>query len=92
MTQCPYCDGDESKCNFSFETEECDQMPKGPAVPIMGIWLRREGDYAVVYVEKDGKRYEAIREHYEGAFSHHISEHGLAGLHKIDQIVAPPQS
>lgn len=62
-------------------------MPKGPAVPVMGIWLRREGDYAVVYVEKDGKRYEAIREHYEGAFSHHISEHGLAGLHKLDEIV-----
>ena len=62
---------------------------KGQAVPIMGIWLRREGDYAIVYVEKDGKRYEAIREYIgpiENTFSHHISEHGLAGLHKLDHI------
>lgn len=60
-------------------------MSKGPAVPIIGIWLRREGDCAVVYVTKeDGKSYEAIREHYDGAFSHHISEHGLAGLTKRD--------
>lgn len=56
----------------------------GPQVPIKGIWLRREGDYAVVYVEKDGKSYEAIREHIDGPFSHHISERGLAGLHKLD--------
>lgn len=62
-------------------------MPHGPLVPIKGIWLRREGDYAVVYVEKeDGKSYEAIREHYEGNFSHYITEHGLAGLTKLDHI------
>lgn len=60
---------------------------KGPAVPIMGVWLRREGDHAVVYVEKaDGKSYEAIRERYDGNFSHHITEHGLAGLTKLDHI------
>lgn len=59
----------------------------GPAVPVMGIWLRREGDDVIVYVEKeDGKRYEAIREHVHGPFSHHISEHGLAGLAKLDHI------
>jgi hypothetical protein len=92
MNECPYCGSDESKCNFSFETEECDQMPEGPAVSIMGIWLRREGDCVVVYVEKDGKRYEAIREHYDGPFSHHISEHGLAGLHKLDEVVPQPMS
>jgi hypothetical protein len=86
VSECPYCGSDETKCNFSFETEECRQM-KGPAVPVMGIWLRREGDSMVVYVEKDdGKRYEAIREHYDGPFSHHISEHGLASLHKLDHI------
>ena len=65
-------------------------MPQGNPVSIMGIWLRREGDYAVVYVEKDGKRYEAIREYIgpiDCTFSHHISEHGLAGLHKLDEIV-----
>ena len=64
-------------------------MPQGNPVPIMGIWLRRVGDYAVVYVEKDGRRYEAIREYIgpiDGTFSHYISEHGLAGLHKLDHI------
>lgn len=60
-------------------------MAHGPLVPIKGIWLRREGDYAIVYVEKaDGKSYEAIREHIDGPFSHHITEHGLAGLTKLD--------
>ncbi len=64
-------------------------MPYGPLVPIKGIWLRREGDYAVVYIEKaDGKSYEAIREHVEGSFSHHISEWGLAGLTKLDPLEA----
>lgn len=65
-------------------------MPHGPLVPIKGIWLRRESDYAVVYVEKaDGKSYEAIREYIgpiENTFSHHISEHGLAGLTKLDPL------
>lgn len=64
-------------------------MPHGPLVPIKGIWLRREGNYAVVYVEKeDGKSYEAIREHCEGYFSHHITEWGLAGLTKLDSLEA----
>lgn len=62
-------------------------MPHGPAVPITGIWLRREGSDVIVYVEKDGKRFEAIREHAENTFSHHISEHGLAQLHKLDALV-----
>lgn len=62
-------------------------MTRGPAVQITGIWLRREGNYAVVYVEKDGKSYEAIKEYIgpiDCTFSHHISEHGLATLHKLD--------
>lgn len=64
-------------------------MPHGPLVPVKGIWLRREGDYAVVYVEKaDGKSYEAIRERYDGNFSHHISEWGLAGFIKLDPLEA----
>jgi hypothetical protein len=65
-------------------------MPAGPAVPITGIWLRREGDHAVVYVEKGGQRFEAIREYIgpiENTFSHHISEWGLAGLKKLDEVV-----
>lgn len=61
---------------------------QGPdAGKVTGLWLRREGDSTIVYVEKDdGKRYEAIREHWDGAFSHHISASGLAGLHKLDHI------
>ena len=56
-------------------------------MPIRGIWLRREGDYVLVVVEKDdGKSYAAIREHIHGSFSHHISEHGLASLHKLDTV------
>ena len=57
------------------------------AVAVTGLWLRREGSDAVVYVEKDGKRFEAIREHYDNSFSHHVGQSGLAGLHKLDQIV-----
>jgi hypothetical protein len=26
MTECPYCGGDETKCDFSFTTEGCHQM------------------------------------------------------------------
>jgi len=65
-------------------------MSNIPLIPVQGIWLRREGDYAVVYVTKaDGKSYEAIREYIgpiENTFSHHISGHGLEGLWKRDPI------
>lgn len=54
-------------------------MARGNAVPVMGIWLRREGDYAVVLAEdSQGKTVELIREHVDGPFSHNISEHGIA--------------
>lgn len=26
MSPCPYCGGDETRCNFSFSTERCSQM------------------------------------------------------------------
>jgi hypothetical protein len=26
MTECPYCGGDEGKCDFSFQTDICSQM------------------------------------------------------------------
>lgn len=45
------------------------------------IWLRREGDYAVVLVETkiDGVStwVEVMREHIEGAFSHIIEPSGV---------------
>lgn len=52
------------------------------STPIENIWLMREGGenetgYAVVYVQRDGVWYEAIRELNSGSFSHCISSHGL---------------
>ncbi len=65
-------------------------MPKGPAVPIMGIWLRKEGDYTNVYIAReDGKFYLAISEYSgpsDNTFSHHISEHGLANQLPLDTL------
>ncbi len=55
-------------------------MPRGRAVPVMGIWLRRIGDYVIVSAEDaDGNDVELIREWHDGSFSHSISEHGIAG-------------
>ncbi|HEX8838163.1 MAG TPA: hypothetical protein VF748_14575 [Candidatus Acidoferrum sp.] len=54
-------------------------MPRGPAVPLLGIWLLRVGDYAVVLAEKpDGTYAELMRERVDAPFSHMISEHGIA--------------
>lgn len=39
-------------------------------LPVSAVWLRREGDYAVVLVEIGGVWYKAISEHVEGNFSH----------------------
>lgn len=48
---------------------------------VNGIWLRREGDDAVVTAtDIYGREVELIREHIEGPFSHHISEHGIKQL------------
>ena len=53
-------------------------MPRGPAVPIKGVWLRRSGDHAIVSIEtEDGRDIEIIREHWDGNYSHSVSEHGL---------------
>lgn len=52
---------------------------KGPPVLIQGIWLRREGDHAVVLVKyPDGRQVEIIREHLDGQFSHYVHAWGLA--------------
>ena len=42
----------------------------------------RQGNHAVVYVERDGKWYPAISEHLDGSFSHCISAEGIRGLDK----------
>jgi len=46
------------------------------------ILLSREGEYTVVYVNKQGIWYEAIRELSAGAFSHNITAYGLMHLNK----------
>lgn len=62
-------------------------MPRGPAVPIKGIWLRKEGQFTRVYIEReDGKSYLAISELSENNFSHNISEWGLASSLPLDQL------
>lgn len=48
-------------------------------IEIKGIWLLREGDYAVVKVwMPDGSYKEVIREHLDGPFSHCVHAGGIA--------------
>jgi hypothetical protein len=54
-----------------------EQAKKLHQVSIEGIWLMAEGDHIVVYVERDGVWYEAIRELAGYPFSHCITSHGL---------------
>ena len=50
------------------------------SVPIDGITLRREGNYAIVEIERDGVTRIAIKEIYDSNFSHHISASGIRSL------------
>jgi hypothetical protein len=47
-------------------------------IAIQDIWLIREGDDVVVYVQREGQWYEAIREQASANFSHCITANGLA--------------
>jgi hypothetical protein len=56
-------------------------MPRGAPAHIMGIWLRRIGEFAVVSAEDIyGHDVELIREPIDAPFSHNISEHGINKL------------
>lgn len=61
-------------------------MPQVP-IEVDGVWLCREGEYAVVKVERNGKWIEIIREHIEGPFSHICEPEGVrtreAGTHAV---------
>jgi hypothetical protein len=46
-------------------------------VSVEGVWLVREGDYAIVKVERSGRWVEVIREHVEGPFSHICEPEGI---------------
>lgn len=50
------------------------------------IWLRREGDFAVVLIEKDGAFVEVIREPLDGPFSHIVEPSGIKA--KLSEAVA----
>ena len=51
---------------------------EGRGIDISAVWLRAEGEYAVVLVERsDGKWYEVIREKMDGPFSHICEASGL---------------
>lgn len=48
------------------------------AVPIRGVWLCREGLYAVVYVVMaNGEQRKVIEEVYNGNFSHYVHKNGI---------------
>lgn len=49
---------------------------------ISDILLVKEGDYTVLYVNRQGVWYEAIRELSASAFSHNITSYGLMHLNK----------
>lgn len=56
-------------------------MPRGNPVPVMGIWLRRDGDHVIVSAEDaEGRNVELTRALHDSNFSHNISEYGIAGL------------
>jgi hypothetical protein len=63
-------------------------------VAVDGIWLRREGDYAVVLVQRDGQWREIIREHVDGPFSHICEPNGVRARETSTYIVedAPQKS
>lgn len=47
------------------------------SIPVEGIWLRREGQYIVVLVERGKEWVEVMREHESGSFSHIIEPEGI---------------
>lgn len=60
-------------------------MSRGKPAQVMGIWLKREGDWMVVTADDIyGREVELIREHAEGPISHNISEHGISA--KFDEV------
>lgn len=46
-------------------------------LPVTAIWLRREGDKAIVLAEIGGDWIPLIEEHLEGNFSHIIEQAGI---------------
>lgn len=47
------------------------------SIEVRGVWLRREGNQAVVLVERGDKWVEIIREGFDGQFSHICEPTGI---------------
>lgn len=47
------------------------------AIGIGGVWLRREGDYAIVAVEVAGQWRDVIRERFDGNFCRIVEPGGI---------------
>ena len=62
---------------------------KQTPVEVDGIWLRREGDYAVVLIERNGEWIEIIREHFDGSFSHICEPNGVRAKEEGAHAVKP---
>lgn len=60
-------------------TGKVDAVEKPWLAPVLlnGVHLTREGEYAVVYVERGGKSYEILREHLESSFDHTVTAAGI---------------
>lgn len=52
-------------------------MPKDDFVPVMGIRLRKSGEYTVVDAEIGGAWIEVIRERSDGEFCHIVEPGGM---------------
>ena len=46
-------------------------------IPVMGIMLRKEGEYTIVEAEIGGTWIEVIRERSDGSFSHIVEPDGM---------------
>lgn len=61
------------------------QDSKKSTIEVMGIWLRRAGDYVIVEAwMPDGSYREVIREHADGSFSHCVH---ATGIRKAEEVV-----
>ena len=58
-----------------------------PPIGITGLWLRREGNDAVVLVEVDGEWRKVIVEYWDGAYSH-ISEQAAIRKAPVDEVTS----
>jgi len=47
LNKCPYCGGDESKCDFDWKTDRCSQMGKKTTSEWEEMW-KEKFDYSTL--------------------------------------------